>query len=225
MPTLEIAVTSVADALQAEQGGAHTLEIMQDLLNGGLTPPLELARAVRDAVHLPLNVIVRPHARDFVYTPDEADVMLRDIAQLKPLGINSIVIGALKSDGHLDQALMGQFVEGAQPLPLTLHRALDVCVEPEKALESLIGVVPRVLTAGPAPTAWEGRAAMRRWIALYGQHFRFVSSGGLTLEQLSEYVATVKADEYHLGGAARTNGKVDSAQVQQLREVIEQVWR
>ena len=41
-PLLEVIACSVADAVEAEKGGASRLEIVRDLGRGGLTPPLEL---------------------------------------------------------------------------------------------------------------------------------------------------------------------------------------
>lgn len=221
MPSLEIAVTSLQDAINAERGGAQSLELLRDLPNGGLTPDLELVRAIRDAVPIPINVIIRPHARDFVYTPDEIQVMLRDVEQLKPMAINSFVFGALTPIGNLDITLIQRFVEAAAPVPVTVHRALDVCRDPETALESLVGIVPRILTAGPAANAWEGREVVRGWVQRFGKHFKFVSSGGLTLAQLPEFIATVQPHIVHLGGAARTDDAVDVEKVQQLRTVIQ----
>lgn len=221
MPTLEIAVTSLEDALQAERGGARSLEILRDLPSGGLTPSFKLARAIHDAVQIPLNVIIRPHARDFVYAANEIETMLRDVQQFKSIGLNSFVFGALKPDGELDIALIRRMVEAAAPTSVTVHRALDASRDPEAALESLIGVAPRVLTAGPAPTAWKGRQTVRGWVKRFGAHFEFVSSGGLTLAQLTEFVATVHPDIIHIGRAARTNDVVDPRKVQRLRAVIE----
>ena len=222
---LEIAVTSLHDALNAQAGGADSIEISYDLAVGGLTPPLDMIQAVRDAVQIAVNVIIRPHARSFVYTPAEADMILEQTHIISRAGIDGIVFGAQAATGHLDTALIQRVVDTANSLPVTVHRALDSSVEPEKALETLVGVVPRVLTSGPAASAWEGRDGLRRWVQDYGQHFSFVASGGLTLEQLAEYDAHVQAHEYHFGSAARTNDIVDVAKVKQLRSILDRIAR
>ena len=56
---LEVIACSVADAVEAEKGGANRLEVVSDLDRGGLTPAVELVRAIQDAVNLPLRVMVR----------------------------------------------------------------------------------------------------------------------------------------------------------------------
>ncbi len=219
-PRLEIAVTSLQDALNAQAGGADSIEISRDLALDGLTPALDLIQAVRDAVQIEVNVIVRPHPRDFVYTPAEAALILEQTRAISRAGIDGIVFGAQTAAGHLDIALIQRVVDAANGLPVTVHRALDSSLEPEKALDALVGVVPRVLTSGPAANAWEGRAGLRQWVQDYGQHFSFVASGGLKSEQLATYAAYVQAHEYHLGSAARGDDGVQAEKVRQLRDLL-----
>ncbi|MBZ0295133.1 MAG: copper homeostasis protein CutC [Anaerolineae bacterium] len=220
MPKLEIASTSLQDALHAQEGGADSIEISHNLAAGGLTPSLELIEAIRAALHIDIYVIVRPHDRDFVYTSEEIDQILMDTRAIAHTGIQGIVFGAQRPDGHLDIDLIRRVVDAANGLPVTLHRAIDSSREPEKALEALIGVVPRVLTSGPAATAWEGRDGLRQWVRDYSQYFRFVASGGLKMAHLRDYAAQVGAHEYHFGSAARSGKTVDVELVRQLRAIV-----
>lgn len=222
MPLLEIAVTSLEDAQNAVAGGANSIELSQDLSVGGVTPPMKLARIVRDALlKTRLYVLLRPHAHGFVYDRQEAEQMLAQIEILKDIGVDGIVFGALDEYGDLDIDLMKTIAQAAAPLPITLHRALDVCRSPEPALTEMVGVAKRVLTAGPAATAWEGRAVVRQWIERYGEHFSFVSAGSLRLDQLMTLIPLLRAHEYHFGSAARTDGVVDADKVNWLLNNIQ----
>jgi len=221
MTTLEIAVTTVEDAVNAAAGGAESVELSYDLSVGGLTPQYEVTKAVRDAINIPLYVILRPHAESFGYTEAQIEGMLGDIKVMQSAGIDGVVFGAVDATNAIDVALMRRMVEAAKPLPVTLHRALDESHEPEKALEALAGIVPRVLTSGPAATAWDGRDGLKNWIEKFGKQYTFVSSGSLTAEQLPEYIRYVKPDTVHLGSAARTNGVVDVEKVRQLKAIVE----
>ncbi len=221
MTTLEIAVTSVEDAVNAAVGGAESVELSYDLAVGGLTPEHEVTKAVRDAIKIPLYVILRIHAESFRYTEQQVDRMLSDIQMMQQVGVDGVVFGAADEINGIDVALMKRIAEAAKPLPVTLHRALDESCEPEKALETLTGIVPRVLTSGPAKTAWDGREGLKRWIERFGKQYTFVSSGSLTAEQLPEYIRYVKPDTVHLGSAARTNGVVDVEKVRQLKAIVE----
>jgi copper homeostasis protein len=220
MSQLEIAITTLEDALEAQAGGADSIEISHDLSVGGLTPALDLVRQIRDAVTMCVYVIVRPHARDFVYTPAEIDTILADTAAFAQTGIDGIVFGALLPDRRIDIDLMRQVVEASGELPVTLHRALDECAEPEAALEALRGMVPRVLTSGPAATAWDGRDGLKRWVETYSRDFHFVAAGSLRIDFLASYAAHVRAHGYHFGSAARSNGTVDREKVRQLRRLL-----
>ena len=56
---LEVIVQSVADAAEAEAGGADRLEVVREIERDGLTPPLDLVRSIIAATSLPLRVMVR----------------------------------------------------------------------------------------------------------------------------------------------------------------------
>src|ERR1044071_10079626 len=56
---LEVIACSVADAVEAQKGGASRLEVVRELDRGGLTPSIQLVQAIKDAVDLPLRVMVR----------------------------------------------------------------------------------------------------------------------------------------------------------------------
>jgi copper homeostasis protein len=220
MPQVEIAITTLEDALHAQSGGADSIEISHDLSVGGLTPALDLVRRIRDSVSLRVYAIVRPHARDFVYTPAEIDTILADTTALAQTGIDGIVFGAHQPDRHLDISLIRQVVDVANGVPVTLHRALDECLEPEAGLEALRGIVLRVLTSGPAATAWDGREGLKHWVETYGSDFQFVAAGSLKIEFLAEYAAYVQATTYHFGSAARSNGVVDPDKIRAIRAAL-----
>jgi copper homeostasis protein len=219
-PKLEIAVTSLQDALNAVAGGADSVEISHDLAAGGLTPSHDLVRAVLDALSIPVHVIVRPHARGFRYGDDDIAGMLGDAAYFASAGVASVVFGAVDADNRLDIAQIQRFAAQIAPTPLTVHRALDTSAEPDASVAQLAGIVPRILTSGAAANARDGREDTRRWVAQYGDQIEFVLSGGIRLEQLAELAAYTRAPVFHIGGAARTEGVVDVEQVRRLRNVL-----
>ncbi len=221
MRRLEIIATSAADAIQAHAGGASSIEVVENMTVGGLTPALELVQAIRAAVTIPIRVIVRPHAGNFRYSAQEIDRMLGDVEALKRVGVNGIVFGALKADNSVDLALTAQIAQAAQPLELTFHRAIDLSRDASTALPMLIPLVQRILTSGLADNVWEGRHMIGQWVARYGDRVTFACGGGLLLEQLAEVVRTTSAPEYHFGSAARTNLQVDERKVRQMRQVLE----
>jgi copper homeostasis protein len=145
---VEAAVESLDAALAAAEGGAHRLELCSNLAEGGTTPPLDLLRAVRSQLLIPIFVLVRPRAGDFVYSDAEHGTMLDQIQTAKRAGARGIVTGALTAQGEIDESRVAELIQAARPLPFTFHRAIDVCTRIDSALERLIRLgVDRVLTS------------------------------------------------------------------------------
>jgi copper homeostasis protein len=220
MAAIEIGVTTVDDARRAAAGGASSVEVSVDLAADGLTPPLELVREVREAVSIGVNVIVRPHNAGFVYTAAEQEVMLRDAAALRALGVDGLVAGAHRPDGTFDTDLMRALKAAAPGLTLTLHRALDTCSDPENTLAVLSGVAGRVLASGRATTAWDGRETLRAWVGRFGAAYRFAAAGRVRHARAVELVRYTGAHELHVASAVMRDGVVDSELVRALVEVV-----
>ncbi len=214
--SLDISAMTLQDALAAERGGAASVEVIADLAARGLTPPFDLVRAVREHVQIGVNVIVRPHNRDFCYTPTEIDRMLEDAARFAELGINSLVIGGLDAAGDLDLSLIERVRAAAPGVAITVHQAIDASRDPGKAVAALEGRVERALTSGGAATAWLGRDNLRAWVQAHGERLRFACAAGIDADHLAALAAHVRAPEYHVGHAARTGGAVDVDRVKRL---------
>ncbi|GAB1422685.1 hypothetical protein MASR2M15_29240 [Anaerolineales bacterium] len=86
-------------------------------------------------------VMIRPRAGDFVYTEGELQVMAADIEAFKGLGVDGFVLGCLSVRMELwITAQMAALKKLADPLPITFHRAFDLCKNPFAALDSLISL-------------------------------------------------------------------------------------
>ncbi|MDE2498484.1 MAG: copper homeostasis protein CutC, partial [Xanthomonadaceae bacterium] len=83
---LEIAANSVASALAAQSGGADRVELCSALEVGGLTPSHATIAIARQRLGIPIHVLIRPRAGDFVFDDLECEVMQRDIEICKSLG-------------------------------------------------------------------------------------------------------------------------------------------
>jgi copper homeostasis protein len=221
MTTLEIAIETLEDAIAAEQGGANSVEVSRDLAHDGLTPSLALVRQIGEAVSIDVHVIVRPHARDFIYTPDELTTILEETAALIELGVTGIVFGAQTAQGTLDVPMIRQVAEAAASVQFTLHRAIDSAQQPQEALDALNGSLDRVLTSGPASTAWEGREGLRAWQQRFGDQMAFIAAGSIRADMLPELVTYTGVSGVHVGSAAREGGIVTVEKVAQLRRLLD----
>src|SRR5579859_2182006 len=127
MMQVEICVDSPAGAIAAERGGADRVELCADLLEGGITPSAGCIAAVRRAIKIGLHVIIRPRGGDFLYSPEEIEVMREDIRVAKSLGADGLVIGCLTAEGSIDRKLTAELISLSRPLKVTFHRAFDMC--------------------------------------------------------------------------------------------------
>ena len=211
-PTLDAVARAVA-------AGADRIELCERLEVGGVTPLEELIRKAlavaggsaeagpqsvygnvpaNDSSPVPVNVLIRPREGNFVYNEEEAAQMLASIALCKRLGVNGVVIGALRPDGSVDMALMRRLVEAARPLSITFHRAFDECSDVFAALEDIISLgIDRLLTSGHCADAWEGRFALRDLVARAAGRIVIMPGCGITPANLPEIAATTRATEFH----------------------------
>ena len=205
MPVLvEACVDAIDAALEAERGGANRLELCGELLQGGVTPSAGLIGAVWERIDVPLFVLIRPRPGDFLYSPDEFDVMMRDIELAKSIDADGVVIGALTRDGDIDVGMVHAMVEVARPMEVTFHRAFDFARDQEVALGTLIELeVDRVLTSGGGATALEGASSLARLVVRAGGDITIVAAGAITAANVGEVVRATGVREVHVRAAGR----------------------
>ncbi|EDZ97859.1 CutC family protein [Burkholderia sp. H160] len=225
---LEVIATTVADARAAAQAGADRLELVTAMGEGGLTPSVGLIEAVVSAAGVPVNVIVRPHSRSFVYDADDYAVMLRDIRAVKAAGANGIVIGMLDANGAIDREALARVCEAADGLAITFHRAFDEALDLREALDVLLGfeAVTNVLTSGGKPSVLQAQAVVSELVVqASGSHCTVLAGAGLTVDAVADFVSKTHVEAVHFGSGVRVNGNglapVDPAKVAQVRALLD----
>ncbi|MDO9767282.1 copper homeostasis protein CutC [Glaesserella parasuis] len=154
---VEICVDNLESVITANQFPIDRIELCSALAVGGLTPNLGFIQQTQQISTIPLALMIRPRAGDFLYSEDEIQIMLNDIATAKQLGIQAVVFGALSANGEIDLATTELLVKASQGMEITFHRAFDLCKDPITALEQLIDLgCHRILTSGQATTAFDG---------------------------------------------------------------------
>ena len=207
---VEVAVDSVAGARAAASAGADRLELCCGLLEGGLTPSMGLLAEVRAAVAIPVFAMVRPRGGDFLYDDEDFAVMRRDVAYLRAAGAAGLVTGLLTAAGELDAVRLAELQALAGPLPITCHRAFDLCRDPRQALAELIELgIPRVLSSGQAANAPAGRVLLRELVALAGPRLTVMAGAGVRPDNVAALVAATGCTEVHLSATSwRDSGMV-----------------
>jgi copper homeostasis protein len=201
---LEVAANSVASARAAQDGGAGRVELCAGLDDGGVTPSHGTIARARRELAIPLYVLIRPRAGDFVYGLDELAAMLDDIAHCRALGCDGIAVGALTRDAALDRDACAGFVDAAAGLGVTFHRAFDLVADPPAALEALIDLgVERVLTSGGMPTAIAGATQLSRLVAQAGDRIIVMPGSGIAPDNVVKLRDITGAREFHASAKRR----------------------
>jgi copper homeostasis protein len=224
---LEVIATTVADARLAAQAGADRLELVTAMGEGGLTPSLGLIEAVVAAVEIPVNVIVRPHSRSFVYDADDYAVMLRDVRAVKAVGANGVVIGMLNAAGEIDREGLARAIDAADGLAVTFHRAFDEARDLRQSLDVLLGfeAVTNVLTSGGQASVLHAEATIRELVQqAAGSHCTVLAGAGLTVDAIAGFVSRTRVDAVHFGSGVRVNSNglapVDADKVAKVRALL-----
>ena len=210
MALLEVCCGNLESVDAAVAGGARRIELCADLELDGLTPPMAWLRTVRERYpDLTIQVLIRPRDGDFVYTPEDAELMAWQIDAALTFGADGIVIGCLTPDGEIDVPLMEALINVVSGrASITFHRAFDRCRHPFKALEQLIGLgCDRILTSGQEATAEEGCDRLRRLRRRARGRIILLPGGGVTPENAPRILALTGCTEIHASASETIDGK------------------
>lgn len=198
MTLLEVCVDSLAGLERAQAGGAARIELCERLDLGGISPSREFLERALAAAKIPLHVMVRPRAGDFVYSEVEFEAMKRELQRLRDLPVAGAVFGVLKADSSIDLRRTRELVERSRPMSVTFHRAFDDVPDKFAALEQLIELgVERVLTSGGAANAFDGRAMLRRLVAEADERILVLPGGGVRANNAGHLIAETGVRELH----------------------------
>ena len=207
---LEVIACSVSDAIEAQTGGASRLELVRELERGGLTPSIELVREIKNAVDLPLRVMVRESDGYVTSGEREVETLCEAAAQLSELGVDGLVLGFLKGD-RIDLDLTARVLACAPGLKATFHHAFEDAADQLLALSHIktLSQVDRILSSGGSG---EFEARMQR-LDNYAQRaapeIEIIAGGGIAGEEIAILSRSTRIGEFHVGRAARRGFAVD----------------
>ena len=237
MALLEVCCGNPESVDAAVAGGARRIELCADLERDGLTPPMAWLRAVKEQYpDLTVHVLIRPRDGDFVYSPEEADMMAQQIEAALECGADGIVLGCLTEDGDIDLALTEHLVSlvesynlaaelngsdlchaandshffpgPARRVSITFHRAFDRCRRPFEALGQIIALgCDRILTSGQAPTVEEGAEMLRDLRQRALSRIIILPGGGVTPENAAHILSFTGCSEIHASASGVVDGK------------------
>lgn len=208
-PLLEIIALDAADARAAVAGGADRLELVSAMESSGFDPSLELFREIRDAVDVPLRVMIR--RRDgFAAGGLEGVAELCHVAEeLRKAGADEFVLGWLNADGTVDGEAVRAVLDVLGGCTWTFHKAVDSAADRDAVYDAVRGLrgLDTVLTSGGFVKSGDGvevlEAEASRERSLVGP--RVLVGGGLRIEDLPA-LRKAGLDAFHVGTMVRGAG-------------------
>ncbi|MDQ3652722.1 MAG: hypothetical protein M3458_21080 [Acidobacteriota bacterium] len=221
VPLLEVIACSVADACEAELGGAGRLEIVTELERGGLTPPLELVRNILAAVNLPARVMLRGSDGFGVTGDAEVERLCHAAREMSDLSVDGVVLGFVR-EGAVDVVLTARILSCAPNLRATFHHAFEEMEDKAEAIRELktFGQIDRILAHGGRGDWMQKSERLAVYRRAAEPEITILAGGGVdakTIELLSEIGGI---HEFHVGRAARDNGVVHATRVREIIRVM-----
>jgi len=197
-PLLEICAGSLTSAFNARAGGAHRIELCDNLNEGGTTPSAGIIKQAVQRLNIPVFVLIRPRGGDFLYSNEEFSAMKEDVVFCKEHGAKGVVLGILNTDGSVDMHRMRELVALARPMEVTFHRAFDMVENPFKALEDIISLgIERILTSGQAENAILGAGLIQQLNNRANNRIIIMPGSGINENNIEHLIAMTGAVEFH----------------------------
>lgn len=220
---LEIIATCIDDAIKIEKNGGDRIELVSSLTEGGLTPSYGLINEVMKKINIPINVMIRPHAKSFIYSEEDIKIMIEDIKIAKKLGVNGVVLGVLDSERNIDEKNLNILLKYSDGLEVTFHRAIDESrdlIESVKILKKYPDI-KRILTSGGKDNNIEENLdILGKAIENSKNNPTILVGGGLNLNNVENIINYTKAKEVHFGTAVRKDssplGDIDEEKLKSL---------
>lgn len=196
---VEICANSLQSALNAELAGADRIELCSELGVGGITPSFGLLKKVKDAVKLPVHILIRPRSGDFMYSDLEFEIMKENILLCREMGFEGIVSGVLHPDYTIDSKRTGELRQLAGEMAFTFHRAFDWVKDPNVALRKLEALgVQYVLTSGQKSTAAEAISILEQ-LHNASSDCKIMPGGGISEHNIDKFIK-IGFEAIHLSG-------------------------
>ncbi|MGN1396832.1 MAG: copper homeostasis protein CutC [Streptococcus gallolyticus] len=181
------------------------VELCDNLAVGGTTPSYGVIKEAARYLHekdIALATMIRPRGGNFVYNDSELRIMEDDILRAVELESDSLVLGLLTEDNHIDQDGIEQLLPATQGLPLVFHMAFDhIPLEEQKeALDQLVELgFTRILTHGSAQNndIFENIAHLKDLVDHADGRIEIMIGGGVTADNYQELVEKTGAQAAH----------------------------
>lgn len=223
---LEVIGMSVEDCIAIEKAGADRIELVSSLAEGGLTPSAGMIEQCYEAVSIPIRVKIRPHSRNFYYSPYDIEVMKYDIEMVKSIGCEGVTFGVLDENGLIHRKALECLLKVSEGLEVTFDQAFDKLLDLESGLEQLLSysAIKTILTLGGAGPIEQRVLLLHRLIKKADNQLEILVGGDVNEQHIQVLIKESKAVAFQMGRMARekmaTNGPISIERIQQFNKQV-----
>ena len=219
---LEVIATCLEDVKQIEKAGGNRIELISAYTEGGLTPSYAFIKKAVKAVNIPIHVMIRPHAKSFIYTAEEIEMMKEDIRIAQEFGAAGVVLGVLNEQNQIDEEKLADLLSSVDGMNVTFHRAIDEVADLVGAVQTLRNFekVTHILTSGGQGKIEENVSILHKKQKVSQGDIQLIVGSGVTKENIKRLLNETGISEAHVGTAVREDkscfAEIDKESVQDL---------
>ncbi|MES2629014.1 MAG: copper homeostasis protein CutC [Bacteroidota bacterium] len=218
---LEIACFTPESVTIAASAGADRIEFCDDADTGGLTPSIDDFIELKKSVTVPLFVMLRPRAGDFVYTEEEVDQLYLELETFAYYEADGFVFGALDAAGMPDTDACRTLVSAANGIPCTFHRAFDEVSDWKTAMDTIISCgFSRILTSGKPGSAPQNAALLSEMQEYTAGRIIVLPGGGVRSSNITQLDHSVFSEFHSSAITATSNGRPDPQEISRLKAAL-----
>lgn len=223
---LEVIVTSPEEAAQAELYGADRLELVRSLEDGGLTPQIDVVRAVVEAVSIPVRVMVRERNSMSIADAEELLRLQEAARSFFALPIDGLVLGFI-AGAVIDIENLRQVLAAVPHSRVTFHRAFERVRSPRASLQILkrLRQIDRILVRLHDNTGGVRISDLVQWQKLAAPEIEFIVGLGLERSNILRVREQVELSEVHAGRLVREPeaawGRLSRSKFFELKSALE----
>lgn len=195
---LEICANGYTSVEAAYLGGAHRVELCDNLAEGGTTPSYGMVKQCLTDFKIDLFPIIRPRGGNFVYSNSEIQIMCSDIEAFKKLGCKGVVIGCLDKERNIDESTVKELISAASTMQVSFHRAIDRSNNLLHSLDILKKLgIKRVLTSGGQAQAINGLDMLKQLVFASENEIEIMPGSGVNLDNIVRIWQYTGARSFH----------------------------
>ncbi|MBC6972150.1 copper homeostasis protein CutC [Bacillus sp. Xin] len=221
---LEIIATCLEDVKRIGKAGGNRIELISAYTEGGLTPSYAFIKQAANH-NIPIHVMIRPHAKSFIYTTEEIEMMKEDIQIAQELGAAGVVLGVLNEQNQIDEEKLADLLSVIDGMNVTFHRAIDEVDNPVGAVKILrkFKNITHILTSGGQGDIEKNIPVLHEMQRVSQGDIQLVVGSGVTKENIKRLLNETGISEAHVGTAVREGkscfAEIDQKSVQDLVEL------